>query len=508
MTTSRFLTSLALAALAVGAWSQTSAPATGATTSAPTSASAPAASTTVPTAPTTPAGSSPAATPSDVSTSPFPQELKWALAEFQGEGDWTSRLPRLLIRGWDELPEHQLTEAETAVLRAKEKDDALRSLDQQETTLKVALDKKRLLGPLASTEPAATEKSLADLESKAARIRDGKEASDPPPVTLPLRSAWAKGQENRPWFAVDSHDLITKSGSVYAVTGAVRSVGGYLDVSVELYSNWEKRVLSDWTGHFAPEEAAEKMAEVSDQFHEFLLGRSWAGLSVTSTVSGTTVKVDNAWHQLPWWTDDLEPGTFELTVQKPGRPKEKLEVTLEGGHMTPLNLTEGSVSADKLVLETDPPGVSLFLDSQYLGPSPQTIDRPFTIARVRAQGKGWATLTWEVGPKTPSPSQRTLSPPAPLPSIPDAKDKFYFSLALFSFSLTSSAFLGAWTTEQVLLTNSYALSGSQTGYDSAYSRYQLVHGAYVGSVVLTTGLFVWMMFQLGDYLGAAQANLP
>jgi len=36
----------------------------------------------------------------------------------------------------------------------------------------------------------------------------------------------------------------------------------------------------------------------------------------------------------------------------------------------------------------------------------------------------------------------------------------------------------------------------------------LVHGAYVGSVVLTTGLFVWMMFQLGDYLGAAQANLP
>ena len=34
----------------------------------------------------------------------------------------------------------------------------------------------------------------------------------------------------------------------YGVTGTVRSVGGYLDVSVELYSDWEERVLSQWSG--------------------------------------------------------------------------------------------------------------------------------------------------------------------------------------------------------------------------------------------------------------------
>ena len=477
MKTSRGLTLAAALMLVTGAWSQAQSSAAGAT----------------------PSGQN--------SSSSYPKDFSWAVGEFGGEGEWTSRLPRLLIRGWDALPEHQLTDAEKSALVEKWKDDGLRSIELQKSTLTLALDKKRLAGSLASSEPAATLKSLGDLDAKAALVRAGQGAGDPP-LTLPLRGVWATGQEQRPWPVFDRHDLVIKAKSLYAVTGTVRLVGGYLDVTVELFSDLENKVLAAWEGRFAAEEASDRMGEVSDKFHGVLLGHSWAGITVTSAISGTRIQMGGQWHLLPWRSDDLSPGRLDMVVQTPGRPNQSLNFSLEEGHRLSVVLPAETVPASRLILETDPPGVSLYLDSQYLGPSPQTIDRPLATTRVRAQAPGWATTTWEVGPKTASPSRKSLSLPKPLPSVSDAKDRFYFSLAAFSFSLTTSAFAGAWTGEQVELTNAYAVAGDQNGYQTAYSRYRLVSAGYLASVVLTSGLFVWMMFQLGDYLGAAQTNLP
>jgi len=301
---------------------------------------------------------------------------------------------------------------------------------------------------------------------------------------------------------------VDKSKALYVVTGSVRSVGGYLSVSIDLYSAVEKRVLSTWEGRFAPEEAPGEMARASDQFRTVLLGRPWAGLSVTSAVGGTQVWVGDQWHNLPWSNDDLVPGPLALKVRQPGRPEEVKTLELSPGAHLVLALADPAPSLDPIVLETDPPGAALYLDSRYLGPSPQTVDRPLTTTRVRAQSPGWATTAWEIGPQTVSPSHKTLEVPRPSPSVSDTKDRFYLSLAAFSFSLTTAAFTGAWQDEQVKLTNAYAASGAITGYTLARDRYVLVTAGYAASVVLTSGVFVWMMFELGDYLGAAQASLP
>jgi hypothetical protein len=456
-------------------------------------------------APTTP--SNPTTTSSQGSFS-YPKTLIWAVAQFQGEGEWAVRLPLLLIRGWDTLPDHQLSASEQAALKTLWKDDALRSLDRQGSSLRLSLDKKKISGTLSITEPDSTAKSLADLGKKAAQTQGTPDPDTDPPKTLPWKPAWEKDQTNRPWVALDAHDLLTKSKAHYAFTGSVRTVGNYLDVSIQLYSALEEKVIVSWEGRFAPEEATDKMEEASQQFHGALLGRAWSGLAVDSDVAGTRIKVADHWHALPWQTDDLKPGTAILTIEKPGRAPETKTVDLIESSRQKIFLPAGPSPVRRLVLETDPPGALLYLDSTYLGPSPQTIDQPLAVSRVRAESAGWATLAWEIGPETGSPSRRTLSRPEPLPSVPDAKDKFYFSLALFSISLTSTAFAGAWTTEQVELTNAYAAAGDQTGYDLAYSRYQMVSTGYAVGVVLTSGLFVWMMFELGDYLAAAQAGLP
>ncbi len=71
-----------------------------------------------------------------------------------------------------------------------------------------------------------------------------------------MRAVWVTGQEHRPWQVFDSHDLVAISKALYVVSGAVRSVGGYLDVQVVLYSDIEKKILADWTGQFSPEAAS------------------------------------------------------------------------------------------------------------------------------------------------------------------------------------------------------------------------------------------------------------
>jgi hypothetical protein len=443
----------------------------------------------------------------------LPKELTWAVGTFGGEGEWTNRLPQLLVRSWDRLPTHQLTDTEVSLLEQRFREETLRGYDRQESQARLALDLKKLSGSLGSTEPAATEKTLADLAAKRRAAEAGTLVGGQPPATLPLKALWAPNRTGQGWTASERRDLGTQSQALYLVTGSVRALGPSLAVDIQLFSTIEDQVLVSWEEHFAPDEAADKMAEASAALRQSLLGRPWAGLDVPAAVPGTRIRVGGLWHDLPWTSDDLVPGDLTLDFLVPGRPATTQTLTLAANQRTVFTLPPADGTPDRLVLETDPPGASLFLDSQYLGPSPQTVDRPLATSRVRAQAPGMAPLTWEIGPGTVSPSHGTLVAPRALPNMDDAKDRFYWTLAAFSFSLTSSAFVGAWFDEQVKLTNAYVpyTSSSQAAWDNyqkAADRTQAVRAAYAGSIVLTSGVFVWMMFALGDYLGAAQASLP
>lgn len=439
-----------------------------------------------------------------------PKELSWAVSELSGGGEWAVRLPQLLVRGWDVLPDHAVTEEERAVLRSRFLDETLRNYQQQSSRLALELDRKRLSGTLPTGEPATTAKALDDLEAKSERVRQGDLTGAEPPTTMPLRVVWAPGRDKLPWSWEPRHDLVTRSKAMYLLTGSIRTVGSYLSVSLELYSSLENRTLSTWQARFAPEEASDQMALAAYEFRTSLLGRPWSGLSVTSSVRGAKVRVLERWHNLPWSSDDFFPGTLDLLVQNPGREDELRTVALEPGKRTTLSLGSTTASVNSIVLDTVPTGVPLYIDSRYLGPSPQTVDRPLTTSRVRAQAPEWATMAWEIGPETPSPSVRTLLAPRVLPSIADGKDRFYASLAAFSFSLTGTAFLGAWWEEQNKLTQAYEPFGmtSYLTYKQAYDRYWWTGFAYASASVLTTGVFVWMMVELWDYLGAAQDSLP
>jgi hypothetical protein len=437
-----------------------------------------------------------------------PKDLPWAVGELAGDADWGPRLPQLLVREWAAVTEHKLTDSEQGLLRQKFLDDTLTTLEKQRSALKLTLDRKRLKGAVTSTELTTAASTLKDLDAKVAQAAEGKTTGAEAPSSLAFRAVWPTGKTGQPWPASAGSDLASAASAFYTVTGSVHAVGPALTARIELYSAWEKRLLALWEGQFLPDEAATRMAEAADTFREALLGRPWARLAAEGTVPGSRIQVDGQWHPVPWSNDVLSPGPLEVVLGEPGHPDEKRSVTMEPGRTQTLTFGPADRPHDPLVLETVPPGALLYLDSRYLGPSPQTIDRPRSPARVRAEVPGGEGQAWEIGPKTPSPSVKVLVAQVPKPDVAVSKDRFYWSLALFSASLTTSAFTSAWKTEQVNLANAYAEYGTQDQLNTALTRYYGVTALYSASVVLTSGLFVWMMFELGDYLGSAQASLP
>jgi len=437
-----------------------------------------------------------------------PKELIWALGEFEGQGEWKSRLPQLLVRGWNTLPGHRVTSAESSAFRQKFLESSRRALQQQASRLMLDLDKKRLTSVLSISEKDGAEKTLKGIESKLLLLEQEPIPEPAFAPLLPLKAAWAQGREGLPWIHRDRSDLLKLSRAHYLVTGEFRSVAGYLQARIEFYSTLEERVLARWEGSFAADEADERMTEASGAFRSSLLGRAWAGLVIQSPVSGTRVQIGGLWHPLPWATDVAEPGELSFVIQSPAKPERTMTVVLDEGKQKLITLESGESAAEPLVLETLPSGAELYLDSRYLGPSPQTIDRPLATSRVRAQIPGMETLVWEIGPDTASPSLGVLVLPVIRRPVLEAKDRFYWTVAAFGASLASASFTAAWTEEQWNLVNLYALGGNRKTYDHAAALYYGGAVGYTATVLLTSGVFVWMMFELGDYLGVAQASLP
>lgn len=428
--------------------------------------------------------------------------LTWAITEFSGPQDWSGRLPLLLTAALGDLEAHELSEVEAGIRRSRALDKERASLEAQASRLQLELDRKRLAGTLPTTEPAATQKALADLKAKL----DQPGAAFQDQRALPLSPVWAPGRPGLPWVLDNAPLVAARSGATYVITGEVRPVGPAFGVRVAVYSGWEARSLAQWQGFFQPDEAAEAMALAADALRATLLGRDWARLSMSGP-SAVRVRVAGSWHPLPWSSTLLKPGDIEVVVRRPSRPDEVKLVTLESLQSTALDFEAEPVMAD-LVLETNPPGALLYLDSRYLGPSPQVVERPQSVTRVRVETLDAGTQAWEIGPHTATPFVMNLGPPVVKADVPRAKDEFYWSLAAFSVSLTSTAFAGAWNGEQAQLANAYAAAGNLRGYDAALDKYYLTGTLYVSGFVLTSGLFVWMMFELGEYLAAAQASLP
>ena len=112
-----------------------------------------------------------------------------------------------------------------------------------------------------------------------------------------------------------------------------------------------------------------------------------------------------------------------------------------------------------------------------MGPSPQTVDRPLAVTRIRAQAPGFATRSWEHRAADALTSSMVLLPPGPEVSAARLEGP----VLLVAGRLQRQALighgipLGAWAQEQAELTSQYATSVTNSAqlanYHKALDRY-------------------------------------
>ena len=428
-----------------------------------------------------------------------------AVGQLRGKGLAALQIPRVLFGLLQSIDTHTLKEDERQALNDKSWMANLTALRQQISQQRLDLDRKLLSGTLTAQQISALKVSLqqAQLNLETAK-KPGLDSID---LERPLVWVWPKGKGGQPWSWSSRDSFALDSNAQYLISGEVHDVGDYLDVTLWLYSVISNQVLADWHGQMAHDEVQAQIISAADRFREYLWGRPWSSLTALGP-SVAHFTIDGVVHALPWQDDELSPGTHHVKFDVPGLSSADQTIELKAGEHRVLSAPSIPSTAPKILVDSDPQGAFVYADSQFLGPAPQEILRPKGTVRVRVQSVGWETSSVDLNPSTPDKIVVHLEKPYKRPSVASRKDSFYWSLAVFSASLTSTAFLGAWSAEQVQLTNAYVLNGSVGGAEVAYARYQEVTALYATGVVLTSAVFVWMMFELADYLDTAQTTLP
>ena len=449
----------------------------------------------------------------------MPTEWPWAygiLNEVKPPGGgpseaspWASSLPQLLVRDWAFLSGHVVTDAEQAQWKKISTERQSLELQKQRDQKAWELSRLQVMPEPPAAELKTARDALARLEKEVERAMSASSSSAPLPERLVLKQKSPAGSEGLPSQASTADALAASTGAWYLVTGTLKVISGYLTVQYTLTSTLEERVLDTWSGTFAPEEAPEKMHEASQRFLDDLLGGPWAGLDLASDLPGTEVNLGaEGWKPVPWRGEFLVPGIRELDVHRPGFPSEKIRVDLVAGETAHIVLPVPPTSPDLITVVTTPPGAEVRLDSRWIGLTPITVPRPLDTSRLKMGLDGFAPEVVEVGPGTPSIVEKVLTLPQPDVDLVASRDRFYQASAVFSFSLTATLFARALADQQLRQATASASGDDANKYTSAVSAFQALWYGSQGGLALTTGVFVWMMMTLSDYLSDAQTTLP
>jgi len=179
---------------------------------------------------------------------------------------------------------------------------------------------------------------------------------------------------------------------------------------------------------------------------------------------------------------------------------------LEDGKVTTLNLEAPADQVQTLDIETQPEGAGLWLDSRWLGVSPLTISRPLSLSRLKVKLDGFETSCWNSAP-LPARIDWTLGLPTTPPDSGAAATGSIWRSRRSRFA-DGTILTKDFSDQQVRLVTAYSAGTSVDNYNAAVDRFWLLWYGSQAGLALTTGVFVWMMFTLGDYLTAAQTPLP
>lgn len=446
----------------------------------------------------------------------WPEEWRWGITEFDdagvslGQSYLIREIPLEIANSLPPISGHRMSMEEVEAYIQREHGEAMNALSEKESELRRKMDRKIF-------EVDFSMEQLDELKEELQQLREEKEElsrkvlfNGQAPDSIPLVLS-EENQKNELLPPLLTPYEEYSSNLEYLATGTLEEIEGVLYLTFRIYSFLENRDIFSFTGGLLPEDREKVISQLAESIIATLTGRSWCSLTVVSNVGANIYLngevVGNTMVELPV----LEPGLYKVESVLTGHISRVEEIVVLPYEKKKIHIELDKAAWLELSIETDPTNAELFLGSRLIGRSPWVGDIPPNYSSLAIRKNGYIELIQPIVPADSNSLEYSLTlKPDTVDSealLEAAREKFYFSLALFAFSIPVSLGLIATSSSYG---NSASLELELSGTTAEYDRLNRIstgtlYGFY-GGLALNIGLFVMLVIDAVSYVQEAESQ--
>lgn len=391
---------------------------------------------------------------------------------------------------------------------------------------------RALADALAARERASLDnrdpfKRAAELRDAERKLREARRAISPssgaaiegasrpatgsaPPRSLSYWKDASLGIEARLAPIVSDPAEFCRASSVdYLVYGNIERLDGYFSIHLRLYSAPAGRDLWSETHYGADDEFENVVDAVERPLATALFGRAYTRLEPV-LYPPTARLLDEGGRALSPGEIFFEPWVVEAVAAAPGFESKLLRFRIEPGRDLALRAALEPLSSPSFIIESDPPGASLYLDGVLLGLTPLELPGFAELRTLRLSLPGREDLRSAIQGSPPDGTLRFgFAPPTGTTQserIAAAKDEFYQALGWFVLSLPVSTL--SYGSFRMYYDASLAALDAGINDPAAIARlntsYTISQAVFWTSSAVSLGLAINAGLRLARYLKAAR----
>lgn len=307
----------------------------------------------------------------------------------------------------------------------------------------------------------------------------------------------------------DPAEFCRASSVDYLVYGKIERLDGYFSIHLRLYSASAGRDLWSETHYAADDEFESVVDAVERPLATALFGRAYTRLEL-GLVPSTARLLDEGGRALSAGELFFEARTVEAVAAAPGYDSRLIRFRIEPGRELALRAALEPLPSPSFIVESEPPGASLYLDGVLLGLTPLELPGFAELRTLRLSLPGREDLRSAIQGSPPEGTLRFgFSPPTGTSQserIAAAKDEFYQALGWFVLSLPVSTL--SYGSFRMYYDASLAALDAGINDPAAIARlntsYTISQAVFWTSSAVSLGLAINAGLRLARYLKAAR----
>lgn len=454
----------------------------------------------------------------ELTDDPSSEKWKVGVSKFRDEGltpehiHFTYDLPEELTDFIQQCPSHALADEEIQAIREQLKKEKIRELQRK---LHQLLENRA--SEFIEQKSSTKNETLRELEMKIEEQR-GEILS----IEETSLSEWTVGSQRECVLSPrDTEDDLFEFPDLplnvwmkekdldCLITGTLEPLDELLYVEVEAYMRATDKRITLFRGSFFPHENEDILADISLPLRSFLYGKEWSDIALKINPSTAEVYLDGSIARIDerGLIQYIEPGLHSVEVKAPGYKKEQQLVETENRSMKVVPIDLEKADPRTWVIESEPHGASVYIDSIHKGETPLVLKEQVAPASVLIRKNGYSDRFFVM--KESSNHLRTQLHPEAVDIdavIEGARNRFYQGLAAFLLSLPLTVVSYGQSNEFASAYNS-ALTKTSIGnseLERLRSRSTLWYTAYAGSMILNTIFLTDTILSMRQYIKSSQ----